>query len=251
MYHTNISVGDSKLDPGEVTCDRDTVCEGSDQTLLSYRLDKENRDYLDNWIEQLDLLCTPKSYIGMLGAMAFGGAAVACFFLPFLGDQFGRYKVYIVCSIIQLPLYILANTTHNLAILYILTFYLGVCLIGRFTCGFVLFNECINLKDQFVYGTILLTGDCAATLYITFFLRFISNDIHIIIWIGFGLNIFSVITAYWTLESPAWLLSVGEVDKAKETMATIAKFNGVQDFNITTLVENPDPSAEETTVADE
>ena len=63
-----------------------------------------------------------------------------------------------------------------------------------------------------------MIGDCAATLYITFYLRFISKDIHPLIWVGFGLNILSVISAYWIVESPPWLVSVGEIDRAKKNI---------------------------------
>ena len=91
-----------------------------------------------------------------------------------------------------------------------------------------------------------MMGDCAATLYITFYLRFISIDIHPIIWIGFTLNLISVVTAYWIVESPAWLVSVGEIERAKKGIQYIAKFNGVNDLNIVHLIPNPEPNDETT-----
>ena len=63
-----------------------------------------------------------------------------------------------------------------------------------------------------------MVGDCVATLYITFYLRFISNDIHYLIWVGFSLNILTVLLAFFLVESPAWLVSVGEIERAKKTI---------------------------------
>ena len=53
-------------------------------------------------------------------------------------------------------------------------------------------------------------GDCVATMYVTFYLRFISNNVDTLIWAGFTINIVSVIAALFLVESPAWLVSVGE-----------------------------------------
>lgn len=46
----------------------------------------------------MNLQCTPKSYIGLIGSLAFVGAAISCFFLPAAGDVYGRYATYMVVS---------------------------------------------------------------------------------------------------------------------------------------------------------
>jgi len=45
------------------------------------------------------LICTPKSYIGYFGALAFAGAAIGCFFMPALGDKYGRWFIFQVTMI--------------------------------------------------------------------------------------------------------------------------------------------------------
>ena len=194
------------------SCDRDVVCDAkkSDPNLIGYQVDKDGEFYLNNWIEQMNLYCTPSAAIGVLGAMAFMGCALACFFLPLLGDLYGRYNVYMVTSVLQLPLYVANNYTNSIGITYIIVFYFGVALIGRFSCGFVLLTESLPETHKAVMGTALLVGDVVATLYVTFFLRYISININIIIWIGFALNIITLIASLWNVESPAWLVSVGE-----------------------------------------
>ena len=54
------------------------------------------------------------------------------------------------------------------------------------------------------------------------------------------LNVVSFIANLWNVETPAWLLSVGEVEKAKKNLAYIAKWNGVSDYHIVNLVPDPE-----------
>ena len=131
-----------------VPCIRDQVCSTGDYAtssnpVLSWEVDYSSRETLNNWIVQLDMYCTPKEYIGFIGAMAFAGAAIACFFLPILGDKYGRWIIFEITMGIQIPLYLMALTTRSLWVIYFLCFYLGVTLIGRFTCGFVLLTELV------------------------------------------------------------------------------------------------------------
>jgi len=79
--------------------------------------------------------------------MAFLGAFFSCFFVPALGDKYGRYTVWYLTMICQLPLFFGANLTQNLGVVLIMCFYLGMGLIGRFACGFVLLTE-MNIKKH-------------------------------------------------------------------------------------------------------
>ena len=87
-------------------------------------------------------------------------------------------------------------------------------------------------------GTLMCIGDSIATMYVTFYLRFISNNVHGLIWAGFTINIVSVIAAFWMIESPAWLISAGEIKWAEKEIQYIAKFNGVQHLQIGNILPN-------------
>lgn len=109
---------------------------------------------------------------------------------------------------IQIPLFLLALFTRNLAIVYFLCFFLGVTLIGRFTCGFVLLTELCPERFATFVGTALMCGDSAATLYITFYYRFISKNSYSIFWAGLFLNVLTFFTTLFIPESAKWLISV-------------------------------------------
>lgn len=120
-------------------------------------------------------------------------------------------------------------STH-IGVVYISCFYLGMGLIGRFACGFVMLTESLPKRHQALGGTAAMIGDVVATLYICFFLRYISNDAFHIIWIGFALNIVASIFGLFLVESPGWLVSAGRIEDATACLQKIAKINGVTDF---------------------
>ena len=221
----------------EIPCNYTTVCDADamDTSLISYRVDTTGDFYVHNWIEQMSLQCVPSEYMGFIGSFGFFGAVLSCVVLPVFADKFGRYSVYLITITLQLPIYVLNNTAKTLIPEYIVSFLLGVALLGRFTAGFILLLESVPQKHKALAGTALAVGDTAAQLYVTFFLRFISRDSQTVIWIGMGLNFVALIATFWNVESPAWLVSVGETEKAKKNILYIAKFNGIQDIQITHL----------------
>jgi len=179
--------------------------------------------------------CMPKAYVGLIGAMAFLGAALSCFVVPALGDKYGRYTAWYITIWLQLPLYIGANLTDHLGVVLVMCFFLGFGLIGRFACGFLLFTESVPEKNSATFGTMFMVFDVLATLYVTFFLRYISNSSTDLIWIGFVLNVIACIVGWWVQESPVWLVSIDRKDEAIKRLNFIAKMNGVKDFFIDDL----------------
>ena len=129
----------------EVPCNYTTVCDADamDTSLVSYRVDSEGDFYVHNWIEQMSLQCVPQDYIGFIGSFGFTGAVLSCMILPVFADTFGRYSVYLVTITLQLPIYVLNNTAKTLIPEYIVSFLLGVALLGRFTAGFILLLESV------------------------------------------------------------------------------------------------------------
>jgi MFS family permease len=71
------------------------VC-SQNTTIISYSVNTTSVYSLNNWIEQLNMYCTDGKYVGMIGALAFLGSAIACGILPILGDKIGRYPVFII-----------------------------------------------------------------------------------------------------------------------------------------------------------
>ena len=95
----------------------------------------------------MNLICTPKGYIGAIGSYAFLGAAIACLFLPTVGDRYGRHVVWQATITLTLPLFLLLNLSSHIGAIYVADFFLGMALIGRFACGFILLTESMPKKN--------------------------------------------------------------------------------------------------------
>lgn len=195
------------------TCTKEDICKGN--KVIDWAVDYESEFTLENWIIALDLYCTPSAYIGLLGALAFAGAAIGCLFLPIASDKFGRWPVLQWTAALQIPLYLLALLTRNLAVIYFLCFYVGVALIGKFAAGFVLLTEILPSRYVAYGQTAFCCGDTAANLYLTFYYRFISRNSYPTLWFTLILNLVTVVLFCFVPESPAWLASQKRFAEAK------------------------------------
>ena len=82
-----------------------------------------------------------------------------------------------------------------------------------------------------MFGVLYVISDSVATLYVTFILRYISNNIQTVLWIAFSCNFIALITGIIIPESPKWLAEKGKSKLAMKSIARIAKINGVSDFD--------------------
>ena len=73
--------------------------------------------------------------------MAFLGVFIGCMFLPRLGDLYGRKPVFLISMLIQSPVMLSLTFTRSMPLIYFEAFIIGVCIIGRMSCGFLLLME--------------------------------------------------------------------------------------------------------------
>lgn len=72
-------------------CNVTDICNTND--VEWYQIDESSHTSLQNWVTELELTCMPPIYMGYVGALAFGGAALSCLFLPVMGDIYGRWTM--------------------------------------------------------------------------------------------------------------------------------------------------------------
>jgi hypothetical protein len=158
---------------GTYNCTADMVC--GTNNITDYWV-KKSIYSLNNWIEQLDMYCTDGKYVGMIGALA--------------------------TQAIQLPMFFCAIFTHSLGVVYFMVFFLGFCLIGRFTCGFVLFVELLPEKYKAISGSAILIGYSISLLEVTAYYAWISQNSIPTIWLGFILTTVTFAANFILPESP-------------------------------------------------
>ena len=114
-------------------CTRDEFC-GRD---IKFKVDWSSKTSLRNWIVDMDLHCTSKAQIGLIGAMIFIGWALGATFLPRLSDIYGRKPVYLYSMLGHFIAYLLITLSTDLLTTTILMFFKGLFSVGRATVGYL------------------------------------------------------------------------------------------------------------------
>ena len=86
-------------------CTKEEICS---QNLPKdrYKPNENEDEYIDNWVEQYDLLCEPKWKIGLLGSCFFVGVITTMIVASWLADEYGRkwvtltgWYIYMLCAL--------------------------------------------------------------------------------------------------------------------------------------------------------
>ena len=136
----------------EYFCTRNDFCGRPE---ISYRVDWSDDTSLHNWVEDLDLTCTPHVYIGLVGAAMFAGWAISAIFLPRMADVYGRKWVYLWSMAAHGTFYLLIILSKDLTLTTCLMFFFGMASVGRATVGYLYMAELVPLKNQTTVGTLL------------------------------------------------------------------------------------------------
>jgi MFS family permease len=159
-------------------CTMDQVCSTND--FISYSI-KESSVSLENWILQIGLQCSHSRYVGLIGSFSFVGSAIACITLPYLSDQIGRQPIFFAVQFVQIPVFIIAVYARTIDAIYIVSFFMGVLLVGKMTVGFVLFMELLPERNKVSKGILVMAGFPIAMLLSTFILVFCTRNVLILL----------------------------------------------------------------------
>ena len=97
---------------------------------------------------------------------------------------------------------------RNLHAFYVLVFLFGVCVTGRFTIGFILYQETLPKYIQAKMAITMNICDGFGILFTTFYFAFLSKNWMTLQLLAIGLNIFGLV-ANWIFrqESPRFLMT--------------------------------------------
>ena len=155
-----------KNDPGTHTC---TSMELDDPKVVSHEIDWNSPYSIHNWVEQMNLIDTPKSIIGLIGSAFFLGWVIGLFFVPRLGDLYGRKYPMIACMFLQfISLFALLFNT-NIYGAIILLFLNGVSSSGRASTGFVMMLEYVPREYGVHLSVIFNLAEYFSTVAITLY----------------------------------------------------------------------------------
>ena len=213
-------------------CTKEEIC-GNALSKEDYRPVKDDPEYIDNWVDKLDLLCVEKFKVGLLGSIFFAGIVTGVLFVPALSDWYGRSWVFIASLGVSLFGQVGLLWTTNLYEAYVYQYMIGLSFAGRIIVGLNYHLE-YNLKDYSeIIVTILLLSEATGTLLITIWYQFIDHGWFLLQLIG--VIIASVSLVYYLLffpESPKWLYVNDRYDESRTNLAYVANFNSLSEKRV-------------------
>jgi MFS family permease len=156
-----------------VPCTRQQVCENNDY--ISYSIAQSTLS-LNNWMQQIGLQCSQPKYVGLIGSFSFVGSTIGCIVLPYIADKIGRLPVYFGTQFLQIPVFIAAIYATSISAIYIVSFFMGLLLVGKMTVGFVLYMELLPERSKVSKGILIMAGFPVAQLLATFILVCFTRD---------------------------------------------------------------------------
>ena len=96
-----------------------------------YRFIKSDPEFLNNWVQKMDILCQPQSEIGLLGACFFVGVILSIMWMPKYSDKHGRYPIILTTLGFQLTAQIGFILTTNLRFACFLMMVVGMSHPGK------------------------------------------------------------------------------------------------------------------------
>lgn len=135
------------------SCSKTQICNkyGPEHFGTHFRPIKSDPEYLDNWVEKLNLLCETHSNIGFLGSSYFIGMIMATTFVPPISDIYGRKSIYCTTMFFSVICQYMLITSDNLYTSTVWMFVLGLTWPGKRVTGLNYALEFIPVKMQGVY----------------------------------------------------------------------------------------------------
>ncbi|XP_030848254.1 organic cation transporter protein [Strongylocentrotus purpuratus] len=187
----------------------------------------DRSQYTRTFVQEMDLVCADAKYIQFPQSFYYGGYLVGSAVFGILGDRFGRHRMLIFTIVLRIISGYALVLIHNYWLFAVVRFFQGVFLVGSYILTFVLGTEFVGISKRnvsgifinipFAVGYMLLAG-------IAYWIRDWRMLQVALVTPLFILLIFLIILP----ESPRWLISQGETEKAKKIIKHAAKVNKVQ-----------------------
>ncbi|CDW87221.1 solute carrier family member 5 [Stylonychia lemnae] len=203
-----------------VQCSREQACNMSKQ---QWKAILKNGIY--NWIEELDLYCSPKFQISLLGSLFFAGLIISMAFLVPFADVYGR-KPFIIfdaigSTLVQLGFLIF----QDLTIYYILMFVLGALAAINIGICFAYNIEIVEKKHEVLVISLNSLGMGLAGLFVPLYFIFIGKTWQPIIYAATLASMISTLMVFNIKESPRFLSAKLKNFEAMQAITEIARFN--------------------------
>ena len=138
-------------------CTRENICAG-DPRITSWEVNYEDERSLNNWQQQLDLMCEPDWKGGFMGSTLYFFWCVALLIIPRQADRLGRKWLFLGSRIVESCLFLASLFVTDYWVMIGLLVCFGLCAAGRINVGTVYLTEWLPRKNQTVTHVIHHSG---------------------------------------------------------------------------------------------
>nr|XP_054773727.1 organic cation transporter protein-like [Lytechinus pictus] len=187
----------------------------------------DQSQYTRTFVQEMDLVCADAKYVQFPQSFYYGGYLVGSALFGSLGDRFGRHRMIIFTLVIKIASGYGLVLAHNYWVFVLMRFCEGMSQMGMYLLAYVLGTEFVGISKRSISG--LFINFPYAIAYVLFAgIAFFIRDWRLL-YITMVTPLFVMfIILYFLPESPRWLLSQGENEKAKKIIEHAAKVNKVQ-----------------------
>jgi len=200
-----------------------------------YRADQKDPEYLDNWVNKMDLLCKPQSEIGFLGSCFFIGIIISIAFVPKLSDQSGRLMILRVALALQVIAQFGIYVTKSLSFAFFMMVLLGMTHSAKNIVGLnhilemvpmeadknpkrILDSGFIPIKYIISQNSVnfFLTVESSYIIVIAFTYQFLDNSWWLLQTVSLiAIAILFLFSVFWICESPKFYYSKGRFEESR------------------------------------
>ncbi|CDW78040.1 solute carrier family member 5 [Stylonychia lemnae] len=192
---------------------------------LQWKIDWTNAESLSNFIMYFDLYCDSQFKIGLFGSLFLAGIVLGSVTLTRLGDIYGRKPIFLIGMAIQILTTVGVLMNSNIMVAYALFFIIGFGVTGKQFVGFSYLVEMQPHYTQAYVSSFEFIFEAFVYLFVVIYFSLISKTWQYVGIPSLGLGVIGCLSLLSQPESPRFLISVGEYEKARQVFKRIARVN--------------------------
>ncbi|XP_041475653.1 organic cation transporter protein-like [Lytechinus variegatus] len=187
----------------------------------------DRSQYTRTFVQETDLVCADAKYIQFSQMFYYGGYLAGSAIFGALGDRFGRKPVLVIGMIFRIIFGYSLALVHNYWAFAVIRFFNGTFQIGPYILAYVLGTEFVGISKRNISGLFFSIPYAMGYMMLAGIAYLIRDWRLLQIALITPLFLFFIVFLFLP-ESPRWLLSQGETEKARKIIQHAAKVNKVQ-----------------------
>lgn len=190
-------------------CSLETVCQKRGDLEFEFKVDKEDPEYFENWLERFDMMCMDKFDVNFVVSYFYIGylIGIVTFIMP---DSIGRKKTIILFFILSMSGHSLVLFCRNPIFKSVGFFLIGFAHIKN-SCSFQYCSELFPKNKQQIAITVISFYDTCNIALICAYIKFVRPSTQEFLIINFGIALVAGLLFFLLApESPKWFFSIDE-----------------------------------------